>query len=358
MTIRPLEARDLPAVAVLYAELDRVDPSGPLHGYTEFFDRVLLSDPDLTDPELPSFVYDDPDRGVVGVIGSHPRRYLLGEKRLKLVCGGPLIVHPDFRPSGVGGLLLRRHAGGRQAMTFNDRSIDEVHAMWRVLGAVSDGLTSIEWSKVLSPGGYATRQVARRITGYGSPPAEATITRIGKRLRPARPPTPQDGCSEVLENGDFIELTERLGRQYRLRPDYTPAYLDALFALMGRTVLGDTVVRRLVRGSGDRPLGAYVMILAPHGTAHVMNVVTSHQHAEMVMEHLIHDAATLGAVEVTGRCEMVIQPAVVKAGCRLRQGAWTFVHSKDAELVGLGLSEKAIVSRMEGEWWMRPRPTG
>jgi hypothetical protein len=341
---------------VLYAELDRVDPSGPLPGYVDFFGRVLLTEPELTDPELPSYVYEDADRGVVGVIGSHPRRYLFGEKRLRLVCGGPLIVHPDFRAGGVGALLLRRFAGGAQAMTFNDRSIEEVHAMWRVLGAATDGLTTIEWSRVLAPGGYATRQLARRVTGYGTPPAEATITRIGKRLRPVRLRAPEDGRSEPLDNGEFIELVERLGRQYRLRPDYTPGYLDALFALMGQTVLGDSVVRRLVRGAGDRPIGAYVMIVAPHGTAHVLNVVTSYQHADLVVEHLFHDAAVLGAVEVTGRCEMVIEAALARSRCRLRQGEWTLVQSPDPELVDQALSAKAIVSRMEGEWWMRPRP--
>jgi GNAT superfamily N-acetyltransferase len=351
-----LEQGDLRAVAVLYAELDRVDPSGPLSGYMDFFGRVLLTEPELTDPELPSYVYEDADRGVVGVIGSHPRRYVFGERRLRLVCGGPLIVHPDFRSSGVGALLLRRFAGGDQVMTFNDRSIEEVHAMWRVLGAATDGLTTIEWSRVLAPGGYATRQLARRVTGYGAPPAEATITRLGKRLRPVKLRPPREGHSEPFDNGEFIELVERLGRQYSLRPDYTPGYLDALFSLMGETVLGNSVVRRLVRAAGNRPIGAYVMIVAPHGTAHVLNVVTSYQHADLVMEHLFHDAAVLGAVEATGRCEMVIQAALAKARCRLHQGQWTLVQSADSELVNQALSAKAIVSRMEGEWWMRPRP--
>jgi len=351
--IRPLRHEDLPAVAALYAEIIRVDPSRPVPGYVSFFGRVFLDDPELTDPELPTYVYEDGERGVVAVIGSNPRRYLFGEKRLRLACPGPLIVHPDFRPLGIGATLLRRFAAGVQEMSFDDRSVDRVHTMWRMLGANTDGLASIEWTRVLAPVGYATLRLARRATSRATPPGGALVARLSRAGR-AAPHPPTVGSSEPLEHGTLIELLERLRRQYPLRPDYTPGYLDSLFEVMAKTVLGDTVVRRVVRDERGRPVGAYVMILAAHGTAHVLNVMVAFQDARLVMDHLFHDAAAHGAVEVAGRCDMAIQAELAGLGCHLRQGEWASVHSTDSTLVGLALTSKALISRMEGEWWMRP----
>lgn len=356
--IRPMTREDLPVLVALYAELDRVDPGRPTPGYTDFFGRALFDDPELTDPEVPSYVFEDADRGVVGAIGCHPRRYLLDGKPLRLACAGPLIVHHDFRPKGVGATLLRRFAGGPQEMSFNDRSIDSVHAMWRAMGGVSDVLASIEWTRVLAPAGYATEKLGRRLAKRGTPPGGAVVARVSGGIGRAGPPAPAAGSSEELEHGALIELLESLARQYRLRPDYTPGYLDSLYGLMAKTVLGDTVVRRLVRDDGGRPIGAYVMIVARHGSAHVLNLPASYRHARTVLEHLFHDAAAAGAVQVAGRCDAAIQAELQGLSCRLRQGAWVTVRSSDPSLADHALTGRGLVPRMEGEWWMRPDPAG
>ena len=354
--IRPFTHEDLPAFVSLYAEIDAYDPSRSTVGYENFFARVLLDDPELTDPELPSYVYEDDERGVVGVMGCHPRRYLLGERRLRLACAGPLIVHPDFRPKGIGATLMRQFAAGAQEMGFNDRSVDSVHAMWRLVGAISDGLASIEWTRTLAPLGQATSRAARRAARRGTVPGSAAVAKVSRGIGKAGPAAPGEGGTEELTHAGLIELLDRLGRQYRLRPDFTPAYLDSIFDLMGKTVLGDTVLRRLVRDEAGRPIGACVAIVARHGTANVQSIVTAPKDARLVLEHLFHDAAAASAVEIAGRCDMAIQAELAGLGCRLRQGQWVTVRSADQELVNLALSAKALVSRMEGEWWMRPHP--
>lgn len=355
--IRPMTRDDLPVLVALYAELDRIAPGRPTPGYTDFFGRALFDDPELTDPEVPSYVFEDAERGVVGAIGCHPRRFLFDGKPLRLACAGPLIVHRDFRPKGVGATLLRRFAGGPQEMSFNDRSIDSVHAMWRAMGGASDALASIEWTRVLTPVGYAAERLGRRLAKRGTPPGGVAVARVSGRFG-SGPPAPQAGSSEPLEHGSLIELLEGLSRRYRLRPDYTPGYLESIYGLMAKTVLGDTVVRRLVRDDGGRPIGAYVMIVAPYGIANVLNLPTSHRHARMVLEHLFRDAAAAGAVQVAGRCDVTIQAELPGLGCRLRQGAWVTVRSPDQTLVDGALTGRGLVARMEGEWWMRPDPAG
>lgn len=356
--IRPMTRDDLPVLVALYAELDRLAPGRSTLGYRDFFARALFDDPELTDPEVPSYVFEDAERGVVGVIGCHPRRYLLDGEPLRLACAGPLIVHSDFRPKGLGATLLRRYVGGAQEMSFNDRSIDSVHAMWRAMGGVSDALASIEWTRVLVPVGSATERLTRRLAKRGTPPGGAAVAKVSGRIGRSGPPVPGPGSSEPLEHGTLIELLESLGRQYRLRPDYTPGYLESIYGLMAKTVLGDTVVRRLVRDDGGRPIGAYVMIVAPHGAANVVNLPTSYRHARTVLEHLFRDAADAGAVTVAGRCDPAIQAELAGLGCHLRQGAWVSVRSTDRSLTDHALTGRGLVPRMEGEWWMRPDPAG
>lgn len=355
MSIRPLEHEDLPVVAALYAEMDMRDPSLPAPGYVEFFRRTLL-EPPLADPEIPSLVYDDPGDGVVGVIGSHPRRYLHGDQPVRLACSGPLIVHPRHRPRGLGALLLRRYAGGPQEMTFNDRSVDGVHTMWRLLGADTDATASIGWRRILAPAGAALGTIARRLPGRrrrGDVWAAGFDAVAGRGFRP---PPPISGAAEPLGSEPLIDLFPRLRRQFTLCPAYDDGFLEALFGAMASTVLGDRLLRRLVRAEDGRPLGAYVMSLAAGGTAHVLDLTAAYDDAGLVLDHAIHDAASAGAVEVSGRVEPALLPHLQPRKCRLERADWVTVKSRDPLLVNAVLSGKALLSRMDGEWWMRPRP--
>jgi GNAT superfamily N-acetyltransferase len=355
MSIRPLEEEDLPVLAALYGEMDKRDPALPAPGYVEFFRQTLLAAP-LADPEIPSLVYDDPRDGVVGVIGSHPRPYLFGERAVRLACSGPLVVDPRHRPRGLGALLLRRYAAGPQEMTFNDRSVASVHTMWRLLGADTDAAASIGWRRVLAPAGAALSSLSRRLPGSRRPPASAASGLDAVAGRGFRPPPPGAGSVEPLGNEDLLDLYSRLRRQFPLRPAYDDGFLDALFAAMGRIVLGGRLLRRLVRAEDGRPLGAYVMAVAAQGTAHVFEIAAAYDDAGLVLDHVFHDAAEQGAVEVEGRVEPSLLAHLRTRKCRLERADWVTVKSQDPQLVNAVLSGKALLSRLDGEWWMRPRP--
>jgi GNAT superfamily N-acetyltransferase len=356
MSIRPLEPDDLPLLAALYAELDKRDPALPAPGYTDFFRRTLL-DPPLADPEIPSLVYDDPRDGVVGAIGSHPRRFLFGDEPVRLACSGPLIVHPRHRPRGLGALLLRRYAAGPQEMTFNDRSVDSVHTMWRLLGADTDTAASIGWRRVLAPAGAALSSLSRRLPGQRRAPGAGAASGLDAVAgRGFRPPPPSSGTAEPLRNEDLEDLLARLRRQFPLRPAYDGDFLEALFVAMDRTVLGERLLRRLVRDEDGRTLGTYVISLAEQGAAHVLDLTAAYDDAGLVLDHVFHDAASAGAVEVGGRVDPQLLPHLASRRCRLERADWVTVRSADPRLVNAVLSGKALLSRMDGEWWMRPRP--
>jgi hypothetical protein len=353
--IRPLEREDLGAVAGLYAELTGRDPRLPAPGFEEFFDRTLLRAP-LADPELPSLVYDDSRDGVVGVIGSHPRRYAHGEREVLLACSGPLIVRADHRPRGLGALLLRGYLAGPQDMTFNDRLIDDVHAIWRRLGGVTDAATSIGWRRVIAPVGAGAAALARRGRTRHRPPAGSVFAALDAAVgRRQRPPRPEQGRIEALREADLVALYAELSGEFPLRPAFGEGFLTELFGAMESVDLGGAVVRRMVRGEDGEVAGAYVMVVAVHGAAQVLEVVAGEDRAGLVLDHLLHDAAEQGAVEAAGRVEGRLLAALRSRRCSFGPDVWTMIQTRDIELRDAVFSGRALLTRLEGEWWMRPQ---
>lgn len=349
-SIRPLEERDLDRVGTLYAELDKRDPALPAPGYADFWRRVILEAP-LADPEIQPLVYDDPDDGVVAFLGAHSRPFLLGERPVRIACGGPLVVREDYRPRGIGAVMLRRFATGPQDATINDRMVADVRTMWTLMGGEVDTVSSIGWAKPLLPLGAGVAKMARRF-GRSRVPGLAGLASLRAAFGPdAEPPA---GEREPLSGERLRCLLDGLGREFSLRPAYDDDFLGALFAAMETAILGDLVARAVRTERGD--VGAYVMYVAPGGLAEVLTVVASERDAGLVLDHVFVDARERLAVEVRGRLEPFLYPHLCERGCRLHHDWWTLVHSRDDELRDAVLGGRSLFGRFDGEWWMRPDP--
>lgn len=351
--IRALAREDLPAVAGLFASFVGWDRAATEAGLVDFFARTLLDHP-FADAEIPSLVYEDAQDGVVGVIGSHPRPFVHDDAPVRLACSGPLVVRENHRPRGVGALLLRRYLAGPQDLTFNDRSIDPVRTMWTKLGGVTDTAASVGWSHVLAPASFLVGAAARRATGREEPPGAALLARVdglaARRLRPQAPA----GATEPLTSAAALELRPRLRRAFPLRPAYDERQLSWLLAEMAAADVGGRLVARLVRGADGRPLGWYVLYVPPHGIAHAMQVAAAERDVALVVDHLMQDAAAQGAVEVRGRVEPHLLGALRERRCRFIRIEWALLHGRAPALVEAVLAGRALLTRMDGEWWMRP----
>ncbi|HEX7292176.1 MAG TPA: hypothetical protein VF250_13715 [Conexibacter sp.] len=352
--VRPLVRADLPAVAALYAGFMGWDPGAAEPGLVAYYARTMLDYPSV-DPQIPTLVYDDPDDGVVGVLGSNVRRFAFGEREIRVACDGPLIVHPAHRPRGIGALLLRSYLEGPQDLTADDRAIDQVHAMGVRLGGETHGVAAIGWSLVLAPAGFVASALARRASGRERPPA-GVVARLGSLTRRRRRTQPASGRVEPLENAALIDLVEGLRRPFALRPRYDEAHLTWLFGEMERVNVDGGLVRRLVRADDGRPLGSYVMYVEPHGVAEVVQLAAAEADAPLVLEHLIHEAVSGGAVEVRGRFEHHLLRALRRRRCRLLPVDWAFLHARDPQLLAAVHGGRALLTRLDGEWWMRPDP--
>ena len=352
--IRALEPRDLPRVAALYAEFVGWDPAVDGPRLERFFERLMFDDPFL-DPEIPALAFEDPEDGVVGFRAVHPRRFAYGDETIRVASAGTMVVDARHRRRGIARKLVERYFDGPQEMAASDRSGDVVHGVWERLGSALYTGGSIGWARVVAPGGKLARSLTRRLCDREVPPAGALLARLDAPARRRREPEPDSGSVEPLANEALIELLPTLARDFPLRPAYTEEYLAWLFSTMELANVGEQLVRSLVRADDGRPLGAYVMYLTPQATANVVQIVAARDDMGVVLDHLLHDAARRGAVEVEGRLEPYLIAHLRSRSARIEWIERANVQSQDAALVNTVLTGRSLLTRLDGEYWMRPR---
>jgi hypothetical protein len=350
--VRPFEQEDLPRVASLYELVARSGSAEPAPGLAEYLKRTIVDHP-WTDPELPSYVYEDRHDGIIGFIASHPRRLVHGDQPLRMACSGQLVAHPDARARGVGALLLRRYLAGPQDLTITDGATDTVRLMWEGLGGSTNTGASVGWTRVLAPLTYAGLELSHR---RGR--SDAQHSRRGWALQRAlpypRPVREPAATSEPLTAEALVEALAGLSRPYRIRPDYDPGFLEWLFRELDAVAAArGEVHRRLVRTREGRVAGWYVAFVRPGGIAQVMQLAARPgDDAGLVLDELLHHADTLQAAAVRGRLEHHLYPLVRERQCLLHRTEWALLHSGDPALLGAATTGQALLTRLEGEWWM------
>jgi hypothetical protein len=350
LAIRPIRDDDLSTVVRLYSELDRRDPTRPNDGYVRFFGDTLLGP--YSDPKLPTLVCEAASGQVVGFIGSHSRRFKFGSEELSAACFGPLIVDHRSRGRGIANLLFDRFLSGSQDLTFNDRSVDQVSRMWRRRGATIDNLASVEWIYRLRPAGHVVASVLPRGLGLRRLPGRKALAGVERPAMRRRAPEPVEGASSPLSVEAILDLLDRVAGEFDLRPAYDRDFLHWLFEAMQHVVLGGRLSRRLVTREDGSAAGYYVMYVLPHGSANVIQLVSSGADAGLVLDHLIHDAAATDALEVRGRLESFLLPHLRARGCSLEFGDWTGIQAADPAISGAVLAGR---SSQGGPWcreWM------
>ncbi len=357
-SIRPMEARDIVEVADLYELVIRSGRPAAPPELVRYVERLTFEQPSA-DPELPSLVYDDPGQGILGFIAAYPRRFVHGKAPVRVVCSGQLVAHPDARSQGVGALLLRKLLAGPQDLTMTDGATDEVRVMWERLGGVSNAIASTGWTRVLSPARHRAEAMARRLR-LGHAPAPGAWRTLDRAVRRRRPAASQAGAgddgaagpatSRPLATSTVVDELPRLARRFPLRPAYSADMLEHLFTEMAEVTSRGPLVRREVRHADDRCAGWYVAYVPPGGVAQVVHIAGAD--LDVVLETLAADAEEAGATALQGRIDPYLYPSVRDDRHRLHPTAWSLVHARDPAVLGAVLGGQALLTRMDGEWWM------
>lgn len=352
--IRPLERSDLDELAHTYVEVVLQGRKATPVRVAEYLERLIFDQP-WFDEEIPSLVFEQPGRGIVGFIGSYPRRLRMGDRAIRLACSGQLFAHPDVRHLGVGALLMRRYLKGPQDITVTDGANLEAKQLWVGLGGSVNALASSRWTKVLAPAAYGAALAARR---RHKKPGEAlrratsaadSLFRRAKRV---------DTASRPLTPMEMVDGLASLAKDFPLRPDYSREELEWLFAELANTGQRGEFVAKSVIGADGEVLGWYLAFMKRGDISEVIQLAANAKNAGAVLDDLIIEADRRGAAAIQGRLEPHIYSEIWTRRCFVWRSEWALIDSRNAEVMAATLSGKGLLTRLEGEWWMVPHETG
>ncbi len=356
--IRPLRLQDIDEVAELYRLVNNTDWLIPAAEVPSWLRRMLFEHP-WVDPEIPSLIYVDDGGEIMGFIASHVRRMRFDGEPVRMAVTGPLAAHPRARGRGVGALLCRHHFAGAQDLTTTDSASEEMRQIYELIGGQMMHPSSIVWARVLHPWSYLGNRAlhanahvrhrvkpwARRALPLLDPPTERAI-------RYFRTPEPLDSTDEPLTAELMLEHLPLVTRSLRLVPDYDLSFLRWLLAELGQSRTWGAPQQRLVRDGDGRVLGWYVYYLKPGEGCHVMQIATRDRHAGAVLENLFAHAARHGGGAVQGRVEAHVLAALANHRAVFRFSPRSLIHSTNSELLGAVTSGHALLTHLDGQWWM------
>jgi hypothetical protein len=345
--IRAFTEDDLPEVTSLYEREIRSGSDTPPPGLAEYFRRTFLEHP-WVDPEIPSLVFESEPGRVAGFLGSHVRRFRFDRRAIRLACSGQLVTAPEVRHEAAGAFLLRAYLAGAQDLTITDGANEPARHLWERLGGETLHLPSIDWIRIFGPTAvgfeYATRNRAPRAARAFAP---VLGTRLWRRRR-SRPP----GNVEELTPEGLVEHNEDLGSAFRLHPDYDVEFAEWLFRELAAVRSRGELLRSLVRADDGRVCGWYVAFVRKGAVCDAIQVAATERVVDVVLDHLFREAAQRGASAVRGRLERRLLPALSVRTRFLRYTGGALAHSRSPEIMRVVRSSNALLTRMDGEWWM------
>jgi hypothetical protein len=356
-TIRSFEPGDAEAVAALYQRVIRPGDERVRPAVRAWFRRMFAHP--WADPEIGPLVAVEKDGRIVGFQGVHVRRMSLDGEPLRMAVGGQLVVDPGARRGATGVLLMRRLVGGPQDLTFCDGATEEIRVMWERMHGERFALACTSWLWPLRPAAAVGDLLARR-RAQSLPKAAAAVTsavdRAAAPLLRRRAPTTASArvTTEPLAPERLLAaLPEATGR-LRLVPDYDDAFLpwllEELAAVRNRGALRGAIVRE-----GDSVLGYYAYYLRVRGVSPVLAVVAAtEERSAVVLDVLAADARAAGAAALEGRVEPRLQAPLYARKAFLRYTGGVILHTRDPALLWTATSRHAVLTRMEGEWWLEP----
>jgi hypothetical protein len=354
MTIRPLELSDLSEVTSLYEHVSRSGKRVPPPGLDRYFERSFFEQP-WADSEIPSLVHVDEDGAIVGFIGSSVRLLDFEGETIRMAFSTQLVADPKARSRAVGAFLLKSYLAGPQDMTITDEASDEVRRMWEGLGGETLHLECIGWIRAFRPWVAAAELGARRKPGLArtlrpvAPALDAATRRLVSRLAPDEP----RGTSEELTPALLVEHLPAVARGTRLRPAYDESTVGWLLREVEAVTSHGTLVRRLVRHDTGEVAGWFVYYAKKGGVGQVLQIAAPERSVDPVLDHLFFDAESRGVTALRGRMEAHLREPLSKRDCYLRRSdALALVHSRRADLLYAAHSGRALLSRLEGGWWM------
>jgi hypothetical protein len=353
--IRPLERDDLEQVTSLYEHVARSGARTPPRGMAPYFEETFFDYP-WADPEIPSLVYVEPDGRITGFLGSSVRRFEFDGRPVRVGVSGQLVTEPDARSRAPGAFLMRAYMQGPQDLTVTDTASDLVRRIWEGVGGETFHLACVGWVRVFRPLQFASGYRGRA-ERFGAPGRArrllAGLDAVGGRLLGRALRAPREApAGRNASAGDLADRLAEVTAGYRLKPAYDEPYLAWLLGQIASVTPRGELRVRLV-STGGRTQGWYVYYLQRGGISQVLQIAAEERAVGDVIDDLFRDAHAAGAAGVQGRAEPHLREALAERRSLFHpSGYLSLVHASDPEVLHAVHSGGALLTRLDGEWWM------
>lgn len=357
-TIRVFAEDDVPAAAALFA---RVYPEHRWRSQVacEAYFREMLFENPWRDPEIPSWIAEENGR-VAGFYAVMPRRMLLRGRTIRVAVGCQFIMAPDNRNNLMTLQLTKACISGPQDLTLADGANAQARRMWMAIGGSAPLLYGLHWTRLLRPARYGLslldgRGAIARPASLAARPLCAVADGLFARLGPNRFLMEHRDFSGIAPDpAEMLSHFPEVAGGSALQPAYDAGTLAWLLNQAARKKRHGELRSHAVLGNKRQLIGWYLYYLKAGGVGEVVQIAARDGCFDPVLQQLLADAWKNGAVAMHGRVEPRYVQELSNRHCWLRrEGPWTLIHSRDAEVVAALERGDAFLSRLEGEWWLR-----
>lgn len=356
-SVRPLVSEDIPEIARLCARAFALLPTGSFDALQSALHEILLDHP-WRDDDLPSLVYHEKNRGIVGCLGVMPRPMSLDGHPIRAAISHTVMVDPASRSTPAFVELVRAYLSGPQDISMA-QGTSAGRKTFEAFGGSTSLLYSLGWTRVLRPSRHVLAFLKRR----GLPTVLSQVLRpfcsladaaAARFLRGPFHLSPPALSGVELDAETFSGCLSEFARGRSLRPTYDAHSLKWLVELLARRNGGATLKKTAVRDASQKILGYYMYYQNPGDLGEVVQIAARPESIEEVLGHLFYDAWSHGLMAISGQLDPGYLAGVAAQHCLLDRGdgSWQLVHSQNPDLLAAIHRGDAFLTRLEGEWWI------
>ncbi len=357
-TLRIFTERDVRAVTALFGRAYPEHRWASQAACESYFQEMLFDNP-WRDREFPSWVAEEDGR-ICGFYGVMPRPMLLRGRPIRVAVTCQFMVDPDPRYSLTALQLAKACLSGPQDLTLADGAHDLSQRIWTGIGGTAPLLYCLHWTRLLRPARYLLSLVEERAAvpvplTLAARPLGALVDELAARLPPNRFYREEGELAEdALDPAAMLAHLPEVFDGNALQPVYDAHSLAWLLEQTARKTRHGSLRARAVIDGERRLIGWYLYYIRAGGVSEVVQLAARNGSFGRVLQRLLADAWRHGAAAVRGRLDPRYAQELSHRHCWLRrEGSWTLVHSRHADVMAAIHQGSAFLSRLEGEWWLR-----